>query len=318
MTRSPFQIQPDLTGIAIAYKNQEYIADMIAPRETVNAELFEWDELNIDSMYEFHDDQVGRLSAPNRVTFASTRKPGSTVDHGLDSPIPQKDMDNYQGVGASPLAIATEGVTELVMLNREKRVADVVQTAANYKAGNTIPLSGTSQFSDYTNSNPVDAILTALDIPLVRPRVMVLSNYGWRVLRQHPKVVESVKGTGAGSDARGVVARQQVADLLELDAVYVGTTRGKATPHNVDAAVSTPARIWGKHLALLGVDPMARLLNMNRPTFLMTAQFGNRVAGTIQDPDMGLKGGVRVRAGEMVREVIMTKECSYFFENAFA
>jgi hypothetical protein len=318
MARSPFQIQPDLTGIAIAYKNQEYIADMIAPRETVNAELFEWDELNIDSMYEFQDDQVGRLSAPNQVTFSSTRKPGSTVDHGLDSPVPQKDMDNYQGVGASPLAIATEGVTELVMLNREKRVADVVQTAANYKAGNTIPLSGTSQFSDYTNSNPVDAILTALDIPLVRPRVMVLSNYGWRVLRQHPKVVESVKGTGAGSDARGVVARQQVADLLELDAVYVGTTRGKATPRNVDAAVSTPARIWGKHLALLGVDPMAKLLNMNRPTFLMTAQFGNRVAGTIQDPDMGLKGGVRVRAGEMVREVIMTKECSYFFENAFA
>lgn len=318
MARSPFVIQPDLTGIAIAYKNQEYIADMIAPRDTVNAELFEWDELNIDSMFEFQDDQVGRLSAPNQVTFNSTRKPGSTVDHGLDSPVPQKDVDNYQGVGASPLAIATEGVTELVMLNREKRVADIVQTAANYKPANTIPLSGTSQFSDYTNSNPVDAILAALDIPLVRPRVMVLSNYGWRVFRQHPKVVESVKGTGAGSDARGVVARAQVAELLELDAVYVGTTRGKATPRNVDAAASTPARIWGKHLALLGVDPMARLLNMNRPTFLMTAQFGTRVAGTIQDPDMGLKGGIRVRAGEMVREVIMTKECSYFFENAFA
>lgn len=318
MARSPFQIQPDLTGIAIAYKNDEYIADMIAPRETVNAELFEWDELNIDDMYEFQDDQVGRLSAPNQVTFSSARKQGSTSDHGLDSPVPQKDMDNYQGVGASPLAIATEGVTELVMLNREKRVVDIVQNNVNYKTGSKVILSGTSQFSDYANSNPVDAILTALDVPLVRPRVMVLSNYGWRILRQHPKVVESVKGTGAGSDARGVVARAQVAELLELDAVYVGTARGKATPRNVDAAASTPARLWGKHLALLGVDPMARLLNMNRPTFLISAQFGNRVAGTIQDPDMGLKGGVRVRAGEMIKETIITKECSYFFENAFA
>jgi hypothetical protein len=317
MSRSPFAIQPDLTGIAIAYKNDEYIADMIAPREQVQAELFEWDELNIDQMYEFQNDQVGRLSAPNQVTFSSTRVQGSTLDHGLDSPVPQKDMDNYQGVGASPLAIATEGVTELVMLNREKRVADIVQSAASYKTGNKVVLSGTSQFSDATSS-PVDAILTALDVPLVRPRVMVVSNYGWRILRQHPKIVESVKGTGAGSDARGVVMRSAVAELFELDALYVGTSRGKATPRNVDAAASTPARIWGKHLALLGVDPMARLLNMNRPTFLVTAQFGNRVAGTIQDPDMGLKGGVRVRAGEMVKEVILTKECSYFFENAFA
>lgn len=317
MARSPFAIQPDLTGIAIAYKNDEYIADMIAPREPVNAELFEWDELNIDQMYEFQDDQVGRLSAPNQVTFSSTRVQGSTVDHGLDSPVPQKDMDNYQGVGASPLAIATEGVTELVMLNREKRVADIVQSAANYKTSNKVVLSGTSQFSDST-SNPVDAILTALDVPLVRPRVMVVSNYGWRILRQHPKVVESVKGTGAGSDARGILMRSAMAELFELEAVYVGTSRGKATPRNVDAAASTPARIWGKHLALLGVDPMAKMLNMNRPTFLITAQFGTRVAGTIQDPDMGLKGGVRVRAGEMVKEVILTKECSYFFENAFA
>lgn len=317
MARSPFAIQPDLTGIAIAYKNDEYIADMIAPRELVNAELFEWDELNIDQMYEFQDDQVGRLSAPNQVTFSSERKQGSTLDHGLDSPVPQKDMDNYQGVGASPLAIATEGVTELVMLNREKRVADIVQSAANYKTSNKVVLSGTSQFSDST-SNPVDAILTALDVPLVRPRVMVVSNYGWRILRQHPKVVESVKGTGAGSDARGILMRSAMAELFELEAVYVGTSRGKATPRNVDAAASTPARIWGKHLALLGVDPMAKMLNMNRPTFLITAQFGTRVAGTIQDPDMGLKGGVRVRAGEMVKEVILTKECSYFFENAFA
>lgn len=317
MARSPFAIQPDLTGIAIAYKNDEYIADMIAPREPVNAELFEWDELNIDQMYEFQDDQVGRLSAPNQVTFSSERKQGSTLDHGLDSPVPQKDMDNYQGVGASPLAIATEGVTELVMLNREKRVADIVQSAANYKTSNKVVLSGTSQFSDST-SNPVDAILTALDVPLVRPRVMVVSNYGWRILRQHPKVVESVKGTGAGSDARGILMRSAMAELFELEAVYVGTSRGKATPRNVDAAASTPARIWGKHLALLGVDPMAKMLNMNRPTFLITAQFGTRVAGTIQDPDMGLKGGVRVRAGEMVKEVILTKECSYFFENAFA
>jgi hypothetical protein len=318
MARAPFAIDPQLTSIAIAYKNEEYIADLIAPRRMVNAELFEVDYLNIDDMFELQDDMVGRLSAPNQVTFSSTRQQFSTEDHGLDAPVPQKDMNNYQGVGASPEAIASEGVSELVMLNREVRVAKMVEDAANYKAGMSATLSGTSQWSDYTNSNPMDAILTALDEPLVRPTAAGTSRSAWRVIRQHPKVVEYVKGTGAGSDARGMISREQFREALELDAFYVGSTRAKNMPRNVSAAPVTPPRIWGKHFWLIGNDPMAQLINMNRPTFLLTAQFGTKVSGRIQDPDMGLDGGVRIRAGEHVKEVVISKECGYLFKNVVA
>ena len=314
MARSPFVIRPDLTGIAIAYKNQDYIADMIAPRKLVTAELFEVDFVNVDDMYELQDDLVGRLSQPHQVTFSSTRTPYSTRDHGLDAPVPQKDIDNYQGVGASPEAIATEGVTELVMLNREVRTAKIIEDPATYRTENVGVLSGTSQWSDYTNSNPISDILTALDNPLVRPTTGGCSLYVWRILRQHPKVLSYVKG----SLTAGMVMREEFAAALELDNFVVGTTRAKGLPRNISVAPLVPSRIWGKHFWLIGVDPLAQLVNMNRPCTLLTGQFGTKVAGEILDPDMGLKGGKRVRSGESVREVVVSKECGYLFRNAVA
>ncbi|EHF7717022.1 phage capsid protein, partial [Salmonella enterica] len=51
-------------------------------------------------------------------------------------------------------------------------------------------------------------------------------------------------------------------------------------------------------------------------TFGFTAQFGSRVSGSIPDPDMGMRGGQRVRVGESVRELIVAQDCGYFFQNA--
>jgi hypothetical protein len=314
MARSPFVVDPQLSGIAIAYKNTDYIADIIAPRRTVSAELYEVDYLNIDDMYELHDDLVGRLSQPHQVTFSSDRLAFSTRDHGLDAPVPQKDMDNWQGVGPSPEAIATEGVTELVMLNREVRTARVVEDATNYRPENVRVLSGTSQWSDYANSNPISDMLAALDEPLVRPTTAGCSLYVWRILRQHPKVLAYVKGSLTDE----MLSREVLRDALELQNFVVGTTRAKGLPRNITNAPTVPPRIWNKHFWMIGVDPLAQLLNMNRPTFLLTAQFGQKVSGRILDPDMGLKGGVRIRAGEMVRETVVSKECGYLFRNCVA
>lgn len=318
MALAPFQIQPDLTGIAIAYQNEDFIADKIASRRVVNDKKFEWDLLDPDLMFQTTDDQVGRRSKPNEVTWSSERKNDSVIDHALDSPVPQDDIEQYQGVGPTPLALSTELVTHRLMLNREIRVANWLQTAANYKSTNRVVLSGTSRFLDPT-SNVTDSVLAALDTCLVRPNVAVVSNVGARYLKQHPRLVEALNKTGAGVNAQGVISLAGLADLWELDAIYVGRARAKTSVLNIAATpgTPTPARIWGGHFSLITVDPMAQLTITQSPTTLLTAQFGTRIAGTIQDPDMGMRGGVRVRSGECVKEISPSNEGAYFFENAF-
>jgi hypothetical protein len=53
-------------------------------------------------------------------------------------------------------------------------------------------------------------------------------------------------------------------------------------------------------------------------TFGLTAEYGSRLAGRIEDPDIGLNGGFRIRTGERVKELIIAKAAGYFIQNAVA
>ena len=75
--------------------------------------------------------------------------------------------------------------------------------------------------------------------------------------------------------------------------------------------------MWGKHAALLHLNPIAGIRG-NGITFGYTAEFGSRVAGSIPEPKVGLRGAQRVRAGESVNEIISASDVGYFFQNCVA
>ena len=99
---------------------------------------------------------------------------------------------------------------------------------------------------------------------------------------------------------------------MEIDEVIVGD--GWINAAKKGQAVSK-TRIWGKFCAGIYQGD----INLESAgTWGYTAQFGPRIAGTIQSPDIGIWGGVRVRAGESVREVVPGKEFGFLFTNVVA
>lgn len=312
MNATPFPMDPVLTGVAIAYKNAKLIADQVAPRVPVAATQFKYHKMKLEDGFTVPDTAVGRKSMPTEMEFGTEEADSSTRDHGLDDVVPIEDIDAAKNIpGFDPLATAVEHLTDLVELAREVRVAAVAFAAATYPVGNKLTLAGADQWSDFANSDPIGDILTALDACLVRPNVAVLGQPTWTVLRQHPKVVKATLGNSGDS---GVAARAAVAELLELDEVIVGEAWvNTAKPGQAMAK----ARTWGKHCALLVRDKLANLQN-KRPTFMVTAQHGGRVAGQMAEPKVGLKGAIRVRSGEQVRELVVADDLGYFIENAVA
>jgi len=309
MANAPFPVQPYLTAIAIAYRNPVLIADEVLPRVPVGVQDFKYLKHNLADGFTIPDTKVGRRGKPNQVDFQATETSSSTQDYGLDDPVPQADIDNAPA-NYDPLMRATEGVTDLILLDREKRTADLVFDAAQYATANKTTLSGTSQWSDFTNSDPLAAILNALDGMVMRPSIMVLGQAVFTKLRTHPKVVQAFYGNAATA---GVVPREFLAQLLEMEAVLVGqgwlNTAKKGQPVSL-------ARVWGKKCALLYRD---RLADANRGvTFGFTAEWGSRVAGAQPDPDIGLRGGQRVRVGESVKELLTANDLGYLFTDAVA
>ena len=53
-------------------------------------------------------------------------------------------------------------------------------------------------------------------------------------------------------------------------------------------------------------------------TWGLTAEYGGKIAGRIEDKDIGLQGGTRIRRGERVKELIVAKDLGYFIQDAIA
>lgn len=312
MATRNFPVDQRLTDIAVMYRNpdQVYIADEALPR-TPTDQKFKWMQYGIDQFITVPDTKVGRKSNPTEVEFVGTEVPDETADYGLDDFVPNSDIlaDNQ---GVDPLGVATNGVAGLMKMAREVRVAAQIFNTNNYVVGQKQTLSGTTQWSDYANSNPLDAILAALDaVPMYRPNVMTMGQSVWTKLRQHPKIVQAVKNTNQGS---GVVTRQEFADLLEIQTVLVGNSFLNGAKRGQTAQT---ARVWGKHAAFYYRDRQAG--PQNGMTFGFTADFGGGFFATqMEDKKRGIIGGITVRVGEMCKEIVCAKELGYYFENAVA
>ena len=304
--RAPFPIIPELTGIAIAYHNRDLIADQVLRRVTpVTKQEFRYFLHDLAQGFTVPDTKVGRRGRPNQVEFTATDMTGATTDYGLEDTIPLDDINNAPP-GINPEAMSTEYIMNLLGLDREVRVSGMVFNPATYPTGNKLALSGTSQFSNAA-SDPIGVISDALDACIVRPNTMVIGRLAFSILARHPQIVSAcLRNPGQA----GVARREEIAAIFELKDILVGESFLNTARRGQTA---TMARVWGKHIALLYLNPQAK--PVQDVTFGMTVPYGTPIAGSWPDPKIGMRGGVRVRAGESVCELITCPDLGYFLQN---
>ena len=320
MANRPFVVDPVLTAVSISYTNtaQMLIADGVFPRVPVGASKFGWTYHPIAQAFTIPQTEVGRRGRVERVEFSGERRTDEVHDYALEDAIPQTDIDDAKsmrdrGLGTfDPVMTATELLTDLILTDREVRVAAKVQNPANYAPNKRLVLSGGDQFDDYTNSNPIDVLKTAFNGTLIyRPNTMVISRGTWSVLSSHPHIVNAIKGSVTG---RGIVSPEEFVKLFSgegLSKVLIGegfvNTARRGQPEKIE-------RVWGNSISLLYINPAAR--PESGATFGMTAQYGTRLGGSWQDRDIGIEGGTVLRVGERVQEVITAPDVGYLIQNA--
>jgi len=320
---SNFVIDAGLTAIVQNYSNPDVtlIADDVMPRVDVGGELYKYDVFNVADNFTVPDTTIGRRGAPNQVEFGASQKTASVVDRGLDAPVPVRDIQTAEAQRSAgnstydPEARAVETVSNLVKLDREVRVAATVQNAANYDTDKVIALSGSDQWSDPA-SDPLGVITDGCDSTFIaRPNIGVATRRVLTALSRHPVIVESIRGTGA---TRGMVRREEIAELFELDEILVGDSYvNTARPGR---AVDMK-RTWGNSFALLYRNRAAQAQG-GMPTWGFTAEWhaaggsDAMIAGRIPDPNGGgLLGSVTMRAGEFVEEHVQAKASGYLIQN---
>jgi hypothetical protein len=321
MAQAPFIIRPDLVAIANDYSRvnsarRGFIADQVMPRVRVGSPQFEYMEFPVDEAFYVPDTQVDRLGRLNELVQAATTAAGAVKDWGLAQPVAYRDVRAAQqaNIPFSPLARATRNVTDKVQLAREVRVANFIFNAASYQAGYKVTLAGATQWSDPA-SDPVAVINDAAAGMLVKPNTLVLGMSTRNILRRHTKVSVAL---GGSAESGRYVQDAELAEVLGVERIVIGNTI-RATSKRGQTLATGP--IWGKHAALLFVPPTGPDGNVDddqSPAFGLTFQWNDNVAGTYDDPTIGLYGGVRVKAGESLIEKGVAPFAGYFFENAIA
>lgn len=317
MATQPFVIHPSMCAVAVMYPQGRRIADDVLPYVDVDGRAFSYLKYGQADAFQAPDTRVGRLSAPNQLLFSTTEVSDQVNDEALDVPVPQADINAWEDANRggrtqapNPLDQATESGMDAFLNRREVRAANLVFNVNSYATANKVTLSGTGQWSDYTNSDPLPVIDGYFDGMLVRPNIAVMGRLVATKLMRHPKVAAAVYKNGTNA---GKVTLRALADQLELDEIYVG--EGFV---NTAAPGQAPVmqRVWGKHCAFLYRDRTAR--QKAKVTFGFTARWRGRVAGTIVDPDIGALGGVRARVVEQVKELVTANDLGFFVQNAVA
>lgn len=298
-----FQANASMTAIAIAYRNPDVvmIADEVLPRVNVGDRAFEWIEYPEAEMFGVPDTRVGPRSAPNQVELTGVKREAGVEDFGIDIPLDNPSIERAEKAGYDPRNRATEMATNIVLLDREIRVAKVITDTALYDAEQKLAATAASFFD--VAADPFESIDAMLDACWMKPNQLVFGHAAWRNFRKHPKAVQAVKGT---TTASGRLTRQEVADAFEVNRILVGSGRV-----NVARPGLTPTlnRTWGATISGQYIDRTVTP-ETGGVTFGMTAVYGSKVAGT-KKVDMGLTGGEMVRAGESIRELVVARRAGF-------
>lgn len=236
---SQVHIDAALTNVSVAYRNPDHIADVVAPQVAVRKQSDKYYIYDAErERFRQTNDRRAPGAEADEVDFALSTDSYYCEDHALESVIPDEERENADPV-IQPDIDRTEFLMDKIDLNKEIVLATRIRTGADIP-GET--LSGTDQWSDYTNSDPVSAVeakkATIQQAVQVLPNTLVLPYEVYQKVRLHPKVIEKVQYVKLG-----VVGPDVLAQLFDVERVLVPKAFKNVAARGQSASLEY---IWGK------------------------------------------------------------------------
>jgi len=296
---------PVLTQVSTAYKNETFLAEQILPVMPVSKQsgvYFQYDKENL----RIPASTLRAAGAPAKeVDFSVSKGTFFTQDHALKEFVPQEIQDQAM-TPTDPLTDSTENVTEKLLLDKEAAIATYLTSTVNITQNTT--LSGTSQWSDYNNSSPINDIRLARQTVKLSvgktPNTLILGQQVFDALADHPEIIERVKYSQLG-----VLTTDLLARLFQIKQVWIGEAVYNSAKEGQSDSLSY---VWGKHAILLYIAPTVKIKQL---TFGYTFTYGSRQTERWTDGD---RKGTYVRVHDNYQQGIVAATAAYLIKNAIA
>ncbi|MCR5260638.1 MAG: hypothetical protein K6C94_02250 [Candidatus Gastranaerophilales bacterium] len=304
MTTTQYIADPMLTGISLAYTNNQYIADLIFKSVPVATESFKYKKYLKSMNLQLPETLVGETGEPNKVKFAHEKITASVDGHALIDEVSEVSNKEAAAENENLMISSTKFLTNVFLGAREKRIADLLQDTNTY-SGNYQSLTSGQKF---TNAN-VDAfgiVDDAAQKVWFKPNVMIGGRAAINALRRNPYVV---KAANRNSGDSGKATLQDLKDIFELDNIFVGNSVANLAKLGQTANF---VNTWGNDIILAYIAPEASL--NNEITFGVTAKLGQREVSTFFNGRNGVRGVHEIKIAEQNKDIIVAPDCGYLIK----
>lgn len=299
-------VDPALSNVSIKYSNDVFIADLIAPMVKVGKQT---------GKYYVYDKSNLRIDSTNRAAGAGANEidigvaPTGTFacdDHALKGFVADEIQDQADAA-LNPLIDETEAITEKLLLDRENNLATLLRSTSNLTQNTT--LSGTSQWSDYSNSDPIGDVRTARTTihqnTFKKPNTLILGKQVYDMLVEHPAIIERLKYSQLG-----VVTAELLARIFQVEQVLVGEAGSNTAAEGQTDSLSY---VWGKDAIVAYISPK---ISIKMLTLAVTFTYGERQVKRWYEQD---REGTYVRVGkDNYVQKIIAAAAGYLIKNSIA
>ena len=243
-----------LTNISVGYPNNGLVGDVLFPTVTVNKQSDKYYIFGREQWLPEDDERAPGTVANEIIGYQVSLDTYYAREHSLQIPVTDEERENVDSP-LSPDRDATELVTAKILLGRERAIQTIATTTGNYASGLTVTLSGTSQWSDYANSNPIGDLRAgkaAIHAQIfTEPNTIIIPYQVMTVLEDHPDFLERIKYS-----ERAIFSPELLASILGFQRVVVP---GAGINTAALGASPTLSYLWGKDVVMAYVPDRAGL-----------------------------------------------------------
>lgn len=299
-----------LTQFSQMYRNEEYVNEFICPKLKVKEKTGKFAKYGKENLRAYAG-QIYRAPGvrANSVDYTVSQGTYICAERALEKGVPDEFLNNTDDPYDAKRDAATV-IMDNEMINQEKALQTFIASTTNLPLN--VTLTGTDQWNDYVNSNPIGDINTAIRTVKaatgVRPNTMLLSFDVMMTLKSHPDVRDAVKYTNGGqlSDDAFVAFLK---GYFNLKNVYIGSAVYNSS---VEGQADSISDVWTKDAWLFYINPSPSLM---KASFGYTFEDVPRQVDVYREEEK-IQDVVRIR--HSYDQNIMDSNLGYYIKNAIA
>lgn len=232
-----------LTDASAMYVPDNYVCEQMLPYIGVSMTTGKLAKYGTNHLRIENSVKAGRGKYRRVEAIVRSNAEYSIDGHGLEGLVTEDDYRNVQDPYDAERD-ETLGVTTILWLEKESVLAGAITSTA--VVTQNVTLSGTSQFNDYDNSNPLGQFATARSTVYQGcgkpPNKVVMSWLVKNELKFHPALLDYL---GFKWNRPGGLNDDELATALDVDKIFIADAVNETAKEN---QTSDLLPVWGKHI----------------------------------------------------------------------